>query len=135
MKKIFLFAAMAFLTFTATAQVKFAYVDFNELVMLMPEADAARTQMQAAQMVEENEITQRAQARAVEMTEAAQQESARIQQETMGTLSQLLEHADIGLSAQLDALRTMRQQLGAGYIDADQQGYMQNGYQDDGYNV
>ncbi len=49
MKKIFLFAAMAFLTFTATAQVKFAYVDFNELVMLMPEADAARTQMQAAQ--------------------------------------------------------------------------------------
>ena len=49
MKKIFLFAAMAFFTLTASAQVKFAYVNFNELVMLTPEADAARTQMQAAQ--------------------------------------------------------------------------------------
>ena len=49
MKKIFLFAAMALFTLTASAQAKFAYVDFNELVMLMPEADAARTTMQAAQ--------------------------------------------------------------------------------------
>lgn len=49
MKKIVLFAAMALFTLTASAQVKFAYVNFNELVMLTPEADAARTQMQAAQ--------------------------------------------------------------------------------------
>ena len=49
MKKIFLFAAMALFTLTASAQVKFAYVDFNEIVMLMPESDAARTQMQTAQ--------------------------------------------------------------------------------------
>ncbi len=49
MKKILLIAAMALFTFTASAQAKFAFVDFNELVMLMPEADAARTQMQAAQ--------------------------------------------------------------------------------------
>ena len=49
MKKIFLFAAMALFTLTASAQAKFAYVDFNELVMLMPESDAARTQMQTAQ--------------------------------------------------------------------------------------
>ena len=49
MKKIFLFAAMALFTLTASAQVKFAYVDLNELVLLTPEADAARTQMQAAQ--------------------------------------------------------------------------------------
>ena len=49
MKKIFLFAAMALFTLTASAQVKFAYVNFNELVMLAPEADAARAQMQAAQ--------------------------------------------------------------------------------------
>ena len=90
-------------------------------------------QMQSAQMVEENEITQRAQARAMEITESAQQESARMHQETMGTLSQLLEHADIGLSAQLDALRTMRQQLGAGYIDPNQGGYDPNGYPQDGY--
>jgi len=49
MKKILMIAAMALFTLTASAQAKFAYVDFNELVMLMPEADAARTQMQAAQ--------------------------------------------------------------------------------------
>ena len=93
----------------------------------------ASAQMQANQMVEENEITQRAQARAVEITEAAQQESSRLQQETLGTLSQLLEHADIGLGAQLDALRTMRQQLGAGYIDPGQMDYQPGGYPQDGY--
>ena len=49
MKKIFLFAAMALFTLTASAQAKFAYANFNEIVMLMPESDAARTQMQAAQ--------------------------------------------------------------------------------------
>ncbi|MBQ6254349.1 MAG: OmpH family outer membrane protein [Bacteroidales bacterium] len=49
MKKIVLFAAMALLTLTASAQVKFAYVNFNELVMLMPESDDARAQMQTAQ--------------------------------------------------------------------------------------
>jgi outer membrane protein len=40
---------MALFTLTASAQAKFAYVNFNEIVMLMPESDAARTQMQAAQ--------------------------------------------------------------------------------------
>ena len=49
MKKIVLIAAMALFTLSASAQGKFAIVDFNELVMLMPEADAARTQIQAAQ--------------------------------------------------------------------------------------
>ena len=49
MKKILLIAAMALFTLTASAQAKFAYVDFNELLMLAPEADAARSQMQAAQ--------------------------------------------------------------------------------------
>ncbi len=49
MKKIVLIAAMALLTLTASAQAKFAYVDFNVLVMLCPEADEARAQMQAAQ--------------------------------------------------------------------------------------
>lgn len=49
MKKIILIAAMALFTLAASAQGKFAYVNFNELVMLMPEADAARTQMQASQ--------------------------------------------------------------------------------------
>ena len=36
MKKILLIAAMALFTLTASAQAKFAYVDFNELVMLAP---------------------------------------------------------------------------------------------------
>ena len=48
MKKIILFAAMALVSLTVSAQGKFAYVNFNELVMLMPEADAARTTMNAA---------------------------------------------------------------------------------------
>lgn len=42
-------AAMALFTLSASAQAKFAIVDYNELVTLMPEADAARTQMNAAQ--------------------------------------------------------------------------------------
>ena len=50
MKKIFVVAAAALLTLSASAQnLKFAHVNYNELVMLMPEADAARTQMAAAQ--------------------------------------------------------------------------------------
>lgn len=49
MKKILMIAAMALFTLSASAQAKFAIVDYNELVTLMPEADAARTQMNAAQ--------------------------------------------------------------------------------------
>ena len=48
MKKIIIIAAMAMLSITASAQAKFAFVNFNELVMLAPEADAARAQMKAA---------------------------------------------------------------------------------------
>ena len=48
MKKIILFAAMALVSLTVSAQGKFAYVNFNELVMLMPEADEARTTMNTA---------------------------------------------------------------------------------------
>ena len=50
MKKIFLIAAMAMVSLAATAQnFKFAYVDMNELIMLMPEMDAAREQMASAE--------------------------------------------------------------------------------------
>lgn len=49
MKKIILIAAMAIVSVAATAQdFKFAYVDFTELVQLMPEADSARVQTEAA---------------------------------------------------------------------------------------
>ena len=50
MKKFILITAAAVMTLTASAQnLKFAPVNFNELVMLMPEADAARSQMEASQ--------------------------------------------------------------------------------------
>lgn len=48
MKKIFAIAAMALLTLTASAQ-KLARVNFTELYQLMPEADAAREQINAMQ--------------------------------------------------------------------------------------
>ena len=49
MKKLVLFAAMAFVTVTGFAQPKFAHVNFTELVQLMPEADKAREAMNASQ--------------------------------------------------------------------------------------
>lgn len=50
MKKIILIAAAALMTISASAQnYKFAHVNFNELVMLMPAADSARAQMAASQ--------------------------------------------------------------------------------------
>ena len=53
MKKIIIIAAMALMSLAATAQeTKIAYVDFNEVIMLMPEMDAARATL------EENEMTQ-----------------------------------------------------------------------------
>ena len=50
MKRMIIIAAMALASLAATAQdFKFAYVDMNELIMLMPEMDAAREQLQAAE--------------------------------------------------------------------------------------
>ena len=52
MKKILLIAAMAVMSVAASAQnLKWAYVDFNELIMLMPEMDEAR------KTIEENQET------------------------------------------------------------------------------
>ena len=51
MKKIFLIAAMAVASVAASAQdFKFGYVDFTELVQLMPEADSARVKTEAASL-------------------------------------------------------------------------------------
>ena len=51
MKRILLIAAMAIVSVAATAQnLKFAYVDMNELIMLMPEMDEARKQMETAEL-------------------------------------------------------------------------------------
>ena len=52
MKRIIIIAAMALMSIAATAQeTKFAFVDFNEVIMLMPEMDEARATL------EENEKT------------------------------------------------------------------------------
>ena len=49
MKKIILIAVMAMISLAAAAQnITFAYVDYNELVQLMPEMDKAREQIEAA---------------------------------------------------------------------------------------
>lgn len=49
MKKIFLMAVAAIVAFSASAQnLKFAYVNYSELVQLMPEADDARATIQAS---------------------------------------------------------------------------------------
>ena len=47
MKKMFLIAAMAVMSVAAGAQdLKFAFVDFNEVIMLMPEMDQARATLE-----------------------------------------------------------------------------------------
>ena len=54
MKRIILIAAMAVMSVAAGAQnLKWAYVDFNELIMLMPEMDAARATMEENQKTNE----------------------------------------------------------------------------------
>ena len=47
MKKVIIIAAMALMSVAAMAQeAKFAFVDFNEIVMLMPEMDEARATLE-----------------------------------------------------------------------------------------
>ena len=54
MKRFFLIAAMAVMSVAATAQdFKWAYVDFNELIMLMPEMDEARATLEENQKTNE----------------------------------------------------------------------------------
>ena len=54
MKKIILIAVMAVMSVAASAQnLKFGYVNFNEIVMLMPEMDAARATMEENQKTNE----------------------------------------------------------------------------------
>ncbi len=48
MKKIFVIAAMALVSFAASAQdLKFGFVNYTELVQLMPEMDSVRVQLEA----------------------------------------------------------------------------------------
>ena len=48
MKKIFIIAAMAIVSVAASAQsLKFGYVNYTELIQLMPEMDSVRVQLEA----------------------------------------------------------------------------------------
>ncbi len=50
MKKIIILAALALASFAASAQdLKIGYVNFNEIVMLMPEMDSVTVQLEAQQ--------------------------------------------------------------------------------------
>lgn len=54
MKKMFLIVAVAMMSVAAGAQsLKFAYVDFNEVIMLMPEMDQARATLEENQKTNE----------------------------------------------------------------------------------
>ena len=54
MKRILLIAVVALMSVAASAQnLKWAYVDFNEIVMLMPEMDEARATMEENQKTNE----------------------------------------------------------------------------------
>lgn len=57
MKKVIIIAAMALMSAAATAQetLKLAFVDFNEVIMLMPEMDQARATLEENQKTN-NEI-------------------------------------------------------------------------------
>lgn len=54
MKRFILIAAMAVMSVAASAQsFKWAYVDFNEIIMLMPEMDSARATLEENQKTNE----------------------------------------------------------------------------------
>lgn len=93
----------------------------------------AKAQSDAAQMVAEDTITLTAKKYAEDIQNAAQDECDRLNNETLGNLHRMLEHADISLATQLDALRTLRQQLGIAFQDDSLQGYDESGYPEDGY--
>lgn len=74
-------------------------------------AIVADAQARAQQLVAESEIIARAQAEAQEMLEAAHRECEDYSTRVHGAVARMVEHADISLSQQLDALRTLRQEI------------------------
>lgn len=88
---------------------------------------------EAARLVSEDNVTQNAQKYADEITMAARAECDRLNNETLGNLHQMLEHVDINLATQLNALRTLRQQLGMSYQEAPMETYDDAGYPDEEY--
>jgi len=93
----------------------------------------AEAQNTAAQMVAQDTITLTAKKYAEDIRNAAQADCDRLNDETLGNLHRMLEHADISLATQLDSLRTLRQQLGMTYTEENMEGYDDAGYPEDGY--
>ena len=93
----------------------------------------AKAQADAAQMVSEDTITQTAKKYAEDIQNAAQAECDRLNDETLGSLHRMLEHADISLATQLESLRTLRHQLGMSYEENAMPEYDEGGYPEDGY--
>lgn len=93
----------------------------------------AKAQADAAQMVAEDTITLTAKKYAEDIQNAAQAECDRLNDETLGSLHRMLEHADISLATQLEALRTLRHQLGMSYEENPMSEYDDGGYPEDGY--
>ena len=85
MKKIFLIAAMAVASVAASAQdFKFGYVDFTELVQLMPEADSARVKTEAASLEAQEtyqSMVEEYQTKGQQFQQAAQQDLQQLQNE------------------------------------------------------
>ena len=93
MKKMFLIAAMAFVSLAATAQnFKFAYVDMNELIMLMPEMDAAREQLATAEKEAQetyNAMVEEYQTKAQQYQQKAETWTATIRESKAAELQQI----------------------------------------------
>ncbi len=116
MKKIFVIAAMALISFAASAQdFKFGYVNYTELVQLMPEMDSVRVQLEAqeketyetlgaiyeeyqskVQQYQQKEATwtpaiKEAKAREIQEIEARFQESQQVFQQELQQMQQMLQ--------------------------------------------
>ncbi len=114
MKKIALIAVMALVSVSSFAQQKFAHVNFNELVTLSPEADAARATVAAAQkeaqdtyqaMVEEfNTKYQQYQSQGATMTAAVRESKERELTEIQTRIQEFGQSVDMELQQQQQTL-------------------------------
>ena len=116
MKKIALIAAAALLSLAASAQdIKIGYVDFTELMQLMPEMDSARVQIDAASleaqetyqaMVEEYQSkAQQYEAKQSSWTPAIAQSKANELQQIMARIQEFEQAIQQGLAQLQNALQ------------------------------
>ena len=78
----------------------------NRANMMVQEA-----QNHAQQLISESEIVARAQAQAQEMLDSTHRECEEYSMRVHGTVSQMLETADVEMTRQLDELRALRQEI------------------------